>query len=142
MGRSWLWCCAAILWQRWAVSAMGMMKKVFATAFQQTFKKTKTIPTITPKLTSSKKYTKKDAARDTRVSVKEVSKAWHQARVDAQKSGLLPERKARKAAQAARVDAQKLKSGLLPEPNTRNAAQAAKSSTNSKQAAKQSRKEL
>lgn len=29
------------------------------------------------------KYTKKDAAKDTKTSVKEVSNAWHQARNDA-----------------------------------------------------------
>ena len=32
-------------------------------------------------------YTKKDAAKDTKVSVKEASKTWHQAREDARKSG-------------------------------------------------------
>uniref|UniRef100_A0A7S1WP68 Uncharacterized protein n=1 Tax=Alexandrium catenella TaxID=2925 RepID=A0A7S1WP68_ALECA len=47
-------------------------------------------------------YTMKDAAKETGVSTEEVSRAWHQARVDAQKSGLLRERAARKAAQAAR----------------------------------------
>ena len=32
------------------------------------------------------KYSKKDAAKDTRVSRKEVSKTWHQTRNDAEKS--------------------------------------------------------
>ncbi|CAE7270685.1 unnamed protein product [Symbiodinium microadriaticum] len=56
-------------------------------------------PSPPPKM----QYTKKDAAKDTGVSLKEVSKAWHQARDDAQKAGELPERAARKAAQAARA---------------------------------------
>lgn len=38
------------------------------------------------------RYTKKDAARDTGCSVKEASRAWHEARRDMQKSGELPER--------------------------------------------------
>lgn len=43
-------------------------------------------------------YDKKDAAADTGVSTKEVSRAWHDARDDAQKAGELPERAANKAA--------------------------------------------
>jgi len=46
------------------------------------------------------KYTEKDAARDTHSSLKEVNAAWHQARVDAQACGELPERAAHKAEQA------------------------------------------
>lgn len=38
------------------------------------------------------KYTEKNAARDTKSSVKEVNKAWHQAREDASSSGELNER--------------------------------------------------
>jgi len=37
-------------------------------------------------------YDKKDAAKDTKSSVKEVGKAWHQARDDAASSGQLDER--------------------------------------------------
>lgn len=39
------------------------------------------------------KYTLKDAAKDTGVSTKEASKAWHDAREHAQKAGELNERK-------------------------------------------------
>ena len=45
-------------------------------------------------------YGKEDAAKDTNVSVKEVSETWHQAREDAQKSGELPERAANKESQS------------------------------------------
>lgn len=41
-------------------------------------------------------YTKKDAAKETNTSTSKVSKAWHDAREDAQKSGELPERKTNK----------------------------------------------
>lgn len=41
-------------------------------------------------------YTKKDAAKDTNTSTSKVSKAWHDAREDAQKGGELPERAANK----------------------------------------------
>ena len=44
-------------------------------------------------------YDKKDAARDTDSSTKDVSRAWHDAREDAQAAGELPEREANKAAQ-------------------------------------------
>lgn len=50
----------------------------------------------------SKGYTEKDAAKDTGVKQKEVEKAWHDARSDAQKAGELPERQARKDAQEKR----------------------------------------
>jgi len=33
------------------------------------------------------KYTEKDAAKETKVSIKEVKRAWHQARNDAAKEG-------------------------------------------------------
>lgn len=46
------------------------------------------------------KYTKKDAAKDTDVSISEVSRAWHAARDDAMKAGELPERAANKAAKS------------------------------------------
>ena len=45
---------------------------------------------------SDSKYTVTDAAKETGVSSKEASSAWHQAREDAQKSGELPERAANK----------------------------------------------
>lgn len=41
-------------------------------------------------------YSKKDAAKDTKASGSQVSKAWHDAREAAQKSGQLPERAANK----------------------------------------------
>lgn len=37
-------------------------------------------------------YDKKDAARDTDSTIKDVAHAWHTARDDAQKAGDLPER--------------------------------------------------
>jgi len=43
------------------------------------------------------KYTPKDAAEDTKSSVKEVSKAWHQAKNDATSAGSLSERNRNKA---------------------------------------------
>ena len=46
------------------------------------------------------KFTKKDAAKATGVTIKEVSRTWHQAKDDAQKSGELPERAANKASKA------------------------------------------
>ena len=58
-------------------------------------------PQKAPSPGPKQKYTEKNAAKDTGVSLKEVSKAWHQARVDAQRAGELPERAARKAAQKA-----------------------------------------
>ncbi|MBU4224023.1 hypothetical protein KJ934_02280 [Patescibacteria group bacterium] len=42
------------------------------------------------------KYSKEDAARDTGVSTKEVSKTWHEARNDASRNGFLSERNANK----------------------------------------------
>jgi hypothetical protein len=45
-------------------------------------------------------YSKKDAARDTGSSPKDVSRAWHDAKDAAQKSGQLPERAASKAQQS------------------------------------------
>lgn len=36
---------------------------------------------------SGNKYTEKDAAKDTRVSIKEVNEAWHSARDDAAEDG-------------------------------------------------------
>ena len=42
---------------------------------------------------------KKDTAKETGDSVKEVSKAWHQARSDSQEDGRLPERERSKAAE-------------------------------------------
>ena len=50
----------------------------------------------------AEKYTEKDAAKDTGVKQKEVEKAWHDARSNAQKAGELPERQARKDAQEKR----------------------------------------
>lgn len=52
----------------------------------------------TKKGTNMSKYTEKDAGKDTNSSQKEVRKAWHDAREDAQKSGKLPEREANKKA--------------------------------------------
>lgn len=48
-------------------------------------------------------YSKKDAARDTNASAKDVSRAWHDAREAAQQSGQLPERAANKAAQQSKT---------------------------------------
>lgn len=44
-----------------------------------------------------RKYDKKDAAKDTDSTTSEVSRAWHDAREDAQEAGELPERAASKA---------------------------------------------
>ena len=41
-------------------------------------------------------YDKRDAARDTDVSEREVERTWHEARDDAQRSGRLPEREENK----------------------------------------------
>ncbi len=57
------------------------------------------------------KYTEKDAAKDTDVSIKEAHETWHQAREDAQKSGELPEREANKAAKADRDSSSSSDSG-------------------------------
>lgn len=68
-------------------------------------------PPTAPKTT----YTKKDAAADTQVKIKEVEKAWHKAREDAQKAGELPERAAQKARQKAQQDAQKAQQKIQQE---------------------------
>jgi hypothetical protein len=42
------------------------------------------------------KYTEKEAAKETDSSGKDTSRAWHQARENAQKDGQLPEREEHK----------------------------------------------